>query len=110
MEVLEAKFITNIKPITCKGSERLFITTKARFTVASINGGLIYTLQNSRGCQESINLCVATILRVTQYVDLAARTQLVCQGLIFGNGRPDCLARKKVHNSSIVVSVVRKEC
>ena len=109
MEVLEAKFITNIKPITCKGSERLFITSKARFTVASINGGLIY-FAKFPGVSESLNLCVATILRVTQYVDLAARTQLVCQGLIFGNGRPDCLARKKVHNSSIVVSVVRKEC
>ena len=37
------------------------------FTVASINGGLIY-FAKFRGVSESINLCVATILRVTQYV------------------------------------------
>ena len=41
-------------------------------------------------------MCVATILRVTQYVDLAARTQLVCQGLIFGNGpRPQIASEEK---------------
>ena len=72
--------------------ENIFIATKSTglrgfIIVASIKGSDLY-LATFPGVAGSINLCVATILRVTQYVDLAhCRTQLVCQGLIFGNGR-----------------------